>query len=114
MINAEIIESVNFLAQKYPLDNVDVWVKRIARREELEFTVYIAQRDKLGSVCNCGSDLQKVLQAAILEAGERGGSDVLLAKAKDILKARVELAKAESEIEPVVLQNLIEQIKAKT
>lgn len=113
MTNTEIIESVNFLAQKYPLDNVDVWVKRFAGREELGFSIYIGQRDKLGSVCNGGSDLQKVLQATILEAGDRGGYDVLLARAKDILKVRAELAKAESEMEPVVLQNLIEQIKAK-
>lgn len=97
----EVKRQLNRLAEALPNDEVAIWL--CVNPVGLSYTCYIQSRD--GLPCGCGTD--KVVAVAVNEAirtaGPRGGNGIIRVKREAIEKARLELAKLESELDPLVM-----------
>ncbi len=99
----EVKRQLNRLAEALPDDRVDIWIVfEPAGGCGLRYTAYVNPRGNLGSVCDNGKDVVLCVDNVIKEAGDRRSKGIRL-KREAIEKARQELAKLESELDPLVL-----------
>lgn len=97
----EVKRQFNRLHELYPDDNFDIWVKW--ENKKVAYTVFLNCRGDLRGHNQTGDDLIATANVVIAEAGPRDGGAKIRAKRKAIEKARAELLKLESELDPLVM-----------
>lgn len=102
----EVKRQLNRLASGFPADRVDIWLKAEVATEHsprrVEYTVYINDRDDLGSECACGETLFPLIEEILLKRDARNAKWIKTRR-ELIDKKRAELAKLESELDPLVM-----------
>ena len=93
---------LNRLVEAFPYDDVDIWLKAHPGNK-MSCTVYLSGRDGLPSESDQDDDLTKAVDTILGKAGLRNGEAKIRAKREAIEKARVELQKLESELDPLVM-----------
>lgn len=102
----EVKRQLNRLADGFPADRCDIWLKvepsnDIAPRR-LEHTVYINDRDDLGSECAIGEFLAPIVSEIMARGAARNAK--WIKKRRELIESkRAELAKLESELDPLVM-----------
>lgn len=102
MSDSEIIDQLKRLAEACPEDRCDVWVSLMPDRS-LNFTAYVANRDKLPSKVGRGKTAKLAVDDVLPEVvGKRGVVQNIVLKKAEIAKLKAEAAKLESEIDPLL------------
>lgn len=101
----EVKRQLNRMAEALPDDKVDVWIRwnDSPGRKVVNYTAYVSNRGSLPSACCQDECLAIAVDETLKAAGDRSGLAEITAKRLNIEKARVELAKLESELDPFVM-----------
>lgn len=97
----EVKRQLNRLHERLPHDDVAIWIQW--KQSDLEYTVYIDSRDQFPSHCGNALIVIDAVTEAISKAGTRRGQDLVTLKREAIEKARIDLAKLESELDPLIM-----------
>lgn len=97
----EVKRQLNRMAEALPDDKVAVWVAVVGGR--VTYTCYVDNRSPYDSACGLDDILVKAVDDCLKSAGSRDGAAAITAKRKQIESARIDLAKLESELDPLVM-----------
>lgn len=97
----EVKRQLNRLVDALPVEDVDIWIKHESGC--LRFTAYLRGRDGLSSESDSGDNLEVCVSTVIQKAGPRDQKAIFRVKRLAVEKARAELAKLESELDPLVM-----------
>ncbi len=96
----EVKRQLNRFHDALPDDRVDIWLE--VSGGKLRFNAYLAGRDNLPLCSSTRDSVVEAVDDVLKEAGPRDSQAKVRAQRLAIEKARAELAKLESELDPLV------------